>query len=123
MPCRGSSRANPPGCSLQADILAHVSQRRLLVDVQHSTHGHCFAVMQLRPSTDNGVGGVPSVKMQCESKDAINVIRFFWSVEFLWRISVPSLPARHAHHCKAELPVVHRRAVNVHQECNTNTIR
>ena len=103
--------------------LAHVSPRRLLVDVQHNIHGHCFAVMQLRPSADNCVGGVSSVKMQCESKDAINVIRFFCSVEFLLRISVPSLPARHARRCKAELPAVHRRAVNVHQECSTKTIR
>ena len=69
--------------ALLADVLAHVSPRRLLVDVQHNIHGHCFAVMQLRPSADHCVGGVSSVKMQCESKDAIYVIQFFWLVEFL----------------------------------------
>ena len=45
------------------------------------------------------------------------------TVEFLLRISVPSLPARRARRCTAELPAVHRRAVNVHHECNTTTIR
>ena len=47
--------------ALLADILAHVSTRRLLVDDQHNIHGRCFAVMQLRPSADNRVGGVSSV--------------------------------------------------------------
>ena len=72
--------------------------------------------MQIRPSADNRVGGVSSVKMQCESKDAVNAILFNLFVEFLLRITVPSL-------CKAELTAVHRRAVKVHHECNTKTTR
>ena len=43
----------------QGALLADVSPRRLLVDVQHHFHGHCFAVMQLRPSADNRVDESP----------------------------------------------------------------
>ena len=123
MPCRGSSRASLPGCPSGRHSCARRSTSSSCRRPAQNTHGHCFALMQLRPPSDNRVGGVSSLKIQCELKDASNVIRFLWPVEFLLRILVPSFPARHARRCKAELPAVHRRAAYVHQECNTKTTR
>ena len=105
--------------ALLHDMLAHISPRRVLVDVQHKISGHCSAVVQLRPSADLRVGGVSPVKMQRETKGAANAIQFQRPVDLLLRIAAPSLHARHARRCKAKLPTVDRRVVST----STATLR
>ena len=96
MPCRGSSRANPPRC---------FSGRRS--GARQSTSSLCRRPAQFTWTLFRSYAASSFCWQMCwcSANRTARSMRFdsFWSVEFLLCISVPSLPARHARHCKAEI--------------------